>query len=339
VFVVIKNIFSVLFLLITCVGPVSIQSTDSKAHHLEWSTVTSEFSSPTLRFFQTYPEWLIYAKHPQLKKHEALFDEMISNETDGFVGYHGGTLDYRIFQDIIRIGLEEVLGIAIPADFHFVRIPGDSGLPFDSVQEFLAANDGYFHDQDPPMMRQLLSLNISLFASYNKPWDLTPRYFFENNSWGNVDFESKLVPFFQKMGIQIERIYQMFDLGRSILQTEHGIILQFFCVSPHYEKVDRHFYAALSGGMPLEPRMPSAYLLNPSQIDFPQLRLVMNSKFALNPFSSLRIKRYDTISSEATDLFELKLREMFRSLPVNAKKKQQYFKELKKCWNGTTVLK
>jgi hypothetical protein len=56
------------------------------------------------------------------------FDTIASNENWGHIGYHGATQDYRIYQDIIRLTVEEILGIPIRKDFQFLRIPGDSDL-------------------------------------------------------------------------------------------------------------------------------------------------------------------------------------------------------------------
>ncbi|MBA3602590.1 MAG: hypothetical protein H0W50_02895 [Parachlamydiaceae bacterium] len=53
-------------------------------------------------------------------------DKMIDMETNsGFFGYHGCTQRYRIFQDILRAVFEETMDFEIPADFQFLRIPGD----------------------------------------------------------------------------------------------------------------------------------------------------------------------------------------------------------------------
>jgi hypothetical protein len=43
--------------------------------------------------------------------HRELFDKAIAEENIGFMGYHGDSLDFLVYQDIIRIFFEEILEI------------------------------------------------------------------------------------------------------------------------------------------------------------------------------------------------------------------------------------
>lgn len=62
----------------------------------------------------------------QFEKHLPLIEKIIKNEKKtGFIGYHGSSQQFRIFQDILRAVFVEVLDYEIPDDFLFLRIPGD----------------------------------------------------------------------------------------------------------------------------------------------------------------------------------------------------------------------
>lgn len=61
-----------------------------------------------------------------IDKRLPFFMNIIAGEKEeGFVGYHGCSQRYRLFQDILRALFEERFGISIPQDFQFLRIPGD----------------------------------------------------------------------------------------------------------------------------------------------------------------------------------------------------------------------
>ena len=82
--------------------------------------LTTESSTAFLRPSERYlishplakikPHYKVYGVTPE---HVKVFDTAIAAEKDGFFGYHGARKEFRIYQDIIRFGIEEILGIPI----------------------------------------------------------------------------------------------------------------------------------------------------------------------------------------------------------------------------------
>lgn len=84
--------------------------------------------TPTERYLQDFPvdKLLNEISYSYFGAHLTFFLNIVANETrEGFFGYHGHSQQYRIFQDILRAVFEETLAYQIPADFQFLRIPGD----------------------------------------------------------------------------------------------------------------------------------------------------------------------------------------------------------------------
>ncbi len=101
-------------------------------------TSTSNFESPSLRQINKLPshqlDSILYgATTADLN----LFNDLISHEHYGFIGYHAAPQAVRVYQDIIKIYITEILGIPIRDDFQFLRIPGDSRLNYNNAKEFL----------------------------------------------------------------------------------------------------------------------------------------------------------------------------------------------------------
>ena len=64
----------------------------------------------------------------RVEKHLPYILEIAAAETEQTFGYHGASQEVRIFQDALKVIYEEKLGIKLPDDFYFLRIPGDSFL-------------------------------------------------------------------------------------------------------------------------------------------------------------------------------------------------------------------
>lgn len=298
-----------------------------------------QFISPSQRFFckHSLEKILSTLTSQGIKiKELPLFQKLVEQETDGFIGYHGGCSDYRLFQDLIRFVIEEVLDIYIRDDFHFLRIPGMEDLNFDTAEAFLNDNANEIDDTVPYIQQHLLSLNIALFQFYDWPLDLTPRYFIENKTSARPDYWKLLLKFVETIGLDPKEFEPIFALGRSYLPQDRGILIQFFSgnedASPH-SFVDAHFYAAYSGGKPYGIKSPSYYLKSASVNDFPQLRLVINNKNILNPFSSFLMKRYDTYKDEQRHYYEAAMRHFIRCLAVDTEKRKSTRDALLLLWS------
>lgn len=298
------------------------------------------FSSPTERYKKAHSmhqvEAVLNSLHATALNKE-MFQRMIGNETAGFFGYHGGCRDYRIFQDIIRIGIEEFLAIPIRFDFHFLRVPGLDELKYGSAEEFAGKNPVY-NDNLYSTMTHILSLNIALYQSWEDTRGFTPNYFLQNTPWKDVYFDDRLKPFFANLGINSKCIPEIFKLARKYVPKNKGFILQFFDASHEnwhetpYALLDDQAFAGNHTHKFADAPLPSRYLINSTLGNFPQLRLVLNNYYALNPYSSLIMLRYQTMHPAHEIEYEQALRKYMRALPYDEHKAEAYRKKLLNFW-------
>lgn len=296
---------------------------------------STEFLGPTERFLIANPLDKI---KPHLKamgikeSHVKIINQAIAEETLGFFGYHGARREFLIFQDIIRYGIEEILGIPIRADFHFLRIPGHPKLNVDSISEFFAKHPGGINDNLPIERLQLLSMNTALYSPYQEPWELSLNYFTKNANISKHDYEEVLIPFFLMLGIDPVYIPEAFKIAEAMLTRKSGVLIQFFDTSL-YELADQQAYFSLVRGERLLPNDPiSQLLLDINQTKFPQSRLVLNNRNTLNPYSSLSMKRYTLTSSDEFAAYQNALRKYFQSLPFDEFQKENYRAQLLSLW-------
>lgn len=115
-----------------------------------------------LKLSYLHEEW-------KVKKFEAsypLFLEIIANENKpGFFGYHGHTQQFRIFQDILRVVHEEVLGETIPPNFYFLRIPGD---PLYDLEEGTKSYYDLFDPQAKTKQQEKMAVELFILKPLNQ---------------------------------------------------------------------------------------------------------------------------------------------------------------------------
>lgn len=297
------------------------------------------YMSPSLNFITLNSEDNIAAilnKFGATNNNKAMFQYMIDHEYPGFFGYHAGSSDYRIFQDVIKIALEEYLNIPIRPDFQFLRIPGEPDLSFESADAFVAQHPSY-NDNLHEIRKHILSLNMALYKSWDAEWDFTPRYFLQNKPWTAVSFESVLLPFFEKIGLDSHAVMEIFTLAHEYVPQETGMILQFFDgshqmgLTPYAFLDEQAFIGTSSRKIP--NTTPSEYYTDLNKMKFPQLRLVMNNFRTLNPYSPLIILRYSTMTSEREAEYENALRGFMRTLSFDQEKAEAFRNELLDYWN------
>lgn len=298
----------------------------------------SKYSSPTERFIQINS---IHSINTILNQYGAspgnisMFKQMIKNESAGFFGYHGGRNEYRIFQDVIRLAIEVYLEIPIRENFHFLRTPGISDYSFNSANDFLKKYPTY-HDDQPHIRKHILSINTTLYNSWDATWDFTPRYFLENQSWTYVDYQYELIPFFKKLGVDPSTISGIFQEARKHFTSNKGFIIQFFDSSHSLNKTSPYSFlnkqAFIGGsGSKSSDSPPSTCYINASYY-FPQLRMVMNNKHTLNPNSPIIMLRYATIPPEKQVIYEEALKNYMRALPYDQSQADAFREELINCW-------
>jgi hypothetical protein len=300
---------------------------------------------PSLHYIDKAPRG--YDAHvTQLPNYEANKDYLFAimqNEQEGFFGYHGSTRGFRIYQDVIRIGIEEVLGIPIRENFHFMRIPGDRQLTREESALAFLRNHPTPYDLAPDQQRKLLSLQIALHSECEyDSGSCSPYYFLQNSSLTEQSFEKHLRPFFELLGIDQRHIRGAIDIGMKNLPNDRGILIQFFDISQQedplkkpYNFVDKHGYPSQPLGVPFTAylSLPSLYITHKDLDRYPQLRLVMSNRYTLNPNSPIMMMRLDNIDEGIVYNYEQKLRQYFRSLKADPVKKEAYRKALLAYWS------
>lgn len=272
--------------------------------------------------------------------------KIVHQEERGVFGYHAAKQQYRIFQDIIKTIIVDLLEFEIKNDFHFFRIPLDPDLfenksTADFFKMIPKPFDGYSPDRD-----QILSLNYTLFGNYTNGSQCTICYFSKNQSWFSIAYAKKLEFLFNELGLPISEIPALFNLGNSINDFETGVIYQFTDLSHQdpnlhaaYELVDRLAYPAIAAG-PYDKNVhknlselflsdrPAIFDLNTGQI-----RLIMNTADTLNPYSRISIRRYDQLSLKVVKDYENSLRAHIKLLPSDPLKVENYKQKLRAYWH------
>lgn len=290
------------------------------------------YHSPTQRFVEHYHyENILYSlkSHGLSLEHRNFFEHIIPHEEIGFFGYHSSTQGFRIFQDVIRMVLEEVCGIEIKNDFHFLRVPGKSLLNRKNARQFLE-DYPYVNNNAPDQQEQLLSMNYALFGNFNNFGSCSVYYFTENTSATTVIFQKKIQDLFEIVGLPIQDIPTLFLIGTPLMETENAVLFQFFDFSHHnafshpYELVDRMCYPAIPGGIP-HPinQAPSSLYLGIEPHSFtPQFRLVINNADVLI--------YQDIIRAVVEEILDIPIRKDFHflSTPLDRNKHSQTLEEL-----------
>lgn len=299
------------------------------------------YKSPTERFkaYYTYDYLLASLRGNGLSlEHRNFFEHIIVHEEEGFFGYHSSTQNFRIFQDIIRMLIEEHCEIEIKKNFHFFRIPGKPLYCHDAKSfkvAYPSVMDGIPHLQD-----QLVSLNFSLFNNFNWFGSCSIYYFTHNKSAFSVSLADSLSYLFITLGIPQEEIYSLFEIGRPLTEENNAVLFQFFDFSHHnsfkapYQAVDKMCYNSVPGGH----YAPSIVFADIYQGVHPtpfgaQFRLIMNTTTSLNPYSTFVIKRYERTPSHIVKEYEHNLREAIKALPVDPEKVRTYKTALQRAWS------
>ncbi|MBS0606588.1 MAG: hypothetical protein JSR57_06535 [Verrucomicrobia bacterium] len=97
------------------------------------------------------------------------FLQIAAKETSQTFGYHGAPQEFRLFQDVLKVIFEERLGIQLPENFNFLRLPGEkfSSIPSNSSRSFLANKPEHI---DPKLHRY--ALDYFLLRPINQSYGL-----------------------------------------------------------------------------------------------------------------------------------------------------------------------
>jgi hypothetical protein len=269
-------------------------------------------------------------------EHKPLFDKAIAQETFGFFGYYSASVDFRVYQDLIRIVFEEVLGILIPEDFHFVAVPLYSKRFIHDLEDisFFA-----FEDNLPirKILQQLLPFNLSLYANHKKMGFCPARNFSLSAKHANSE---DLYWLFESLGLDSDIIEKALLIANISFENENRVLLQFFDLSHESEQapyylIDKNSYPAWPSGYPYQNQALSDYILN-STLDYPpQFFLLLNDQTILNPYGPFVVKRYTKIQPSKIKSYEQELRNLIKTAFYHVDQRDLYLNELNKIWHNS----
>lgn len=309
---------------------VSVSSVESKEIFPSFPECASRefvYSSPTMRY-NAYFGWDridsgLRSQGVNLQNRN-LFDRIYHREEPGFIGYHGSTQNFRIYQDIIRFVVEELVGLYIRDDFHFFRIPGDPQFSCTSLASWGAR--GY----DPNVF---ICMNYAIYGNHTNYGSSSYCYFSDNGSATWLDYKQKLVWLFDRLGIDRGQIELLFAIGQQHLQYEAGVIYQLFDTS-HFDP--RKPYYALADEQCLNYGVNSSFSSmvqgNAPKPFANQIRMLLNNRYTLNPHGALVVMRYDKVSPENTQLYTCELKTAVKALVFDKEKSESYKCELQNLW-------
>lgn len=265
-----------------------------------------------------------------------LFDKAIADEKIGFIGYHGDDLDFLIYQDIIRIIVEDVIEIPVKKDFHFIAIPLSTEYSFQSLEELssLFVKDKY---QAHTIAKNTFPLNFAIYSNHNCAGLNSVINFSKNLAEASLRHrKEELGLLLEKLEMDPQLIETLFDIAYQRLDSKTGVLLQFFdhAISP-YAFGNAVSYASYPNGFLAENRLISEYFLDNSSGEFPQeLRMVVNVRGVLNPTSPLSIKRYTKIQPNKLKAWEQDLRMLIKAEAFDPDKRDELRQSLLQVWSN-----
>lgn len=311
--------------------------------------IIDKFKGPTEQLIKRESWPLIERNLSQMsipKKHYTYFNKISRQENWGHIGYHGANQGFRIYQDIIRFIVEEILVIEVPHNFHFLRIPGDPDLNLNSIAEF-KEYWGRMDNRDSVRSKQLLSLNYAIYSNFDNRGSCSLNLFVKDKD-REINFRQQLIPLFESLDIRLDAIDELLEIAARHLSGEGGILLQLIDnshLSDHngeaYNFADEQCYPSKRGGFrydsyPLsdhiERIMTDQYVKHKLDAS-PQLRLLINNRYTLNPFSHLEIKRFDFYDEPTITMYEAEMRNYIKALSWDKEKAAKYKKKLMGLWN------
>lgn len=200
-----------------------------------------------------------------------------------------------------------------------------------------------YNDHIPGQQSRIVCLNLPLFGNFERLGECSLYVFLSGGSiaGGDNNVTDLLQKYFDKIGLQKELVYSLQDIAiEEIEQSKqtNGSILQFFDESENlYQGADLTTYVSHSFGIPLRHLEPSQLHLNehPLQINNLdlQLRLIPCNQTTLNPYSFLRVIRYDSQNPEISKRIITRMREKLKDGVVNVKKLEIYKDKMDKIWS------
>ncbi|MFH1831982.1 MAG: hypothetical protein ABH827_04260 [bacterium] len=253
-----------------------------------------------------------------------------------YVFYHGCSLDFLLFQDLLKL-LTEIKTNKILTNFFLLRIPTPEAQAYNSVQQFL---NTYTYtkvdDSIEPARSLLLSVNPSLFGNtVNRETSSAFCYFLASKTAFTINplsLVSQVFDHYSYAHIYKKYTQDINDLYKTLTTYEYnktGLLMQIFIPKT---KVDQLIYRSMPRGVP--------YYTQPDRdIKKPSIELEAYQK---NLFSSL----FANSSYSSTELDNMQFRILLNQemlnhgnrRPINAIKVFRHFNKTAKIKEYQTKL-
>lgn len=270
----------------------------------------------------------------------SVYEMIANNEIEGFLGYHGDSLDFLIYQDIIRIVMEEIVELPVKKNFHFLAVPLDPVLEIQTKAQLAQV----FTEHDDPaqlLYETTFPLNFTIWGNHNRLGLNTIENFTKDEPVKPLGYKKRLKWFFGRLGIKESHIDDLFKTANEKLPRSTGVILQFFDESTTpYAFAKKIAYPAYPNGYIAENRTVDEYYEDESYVPpYPhEVRLLLSNKRTLNPSSPLKIVRYTPHLSGATlASYEKALRDKVKQLKFNKSRRDAYKIDLLATWGAKAI--
>lgn len=295
---------------------------------------SASFSSPSNKQLELTPQVEIDSllSIRKLVIDNEFVKKIIETEEAGFIGYHGDSLEFMIYQDIIRLVMEHIVEVPIRADFHFFAVPLDPQLKIQTKEELVEA----FKGENPlkNLYDTTFPLNFTIYDNANRLGLNTLENFTKNQSAKPLGYKKRLIWLFNQLGIDEDQIEVLFAAAYSKLSSQNGIILQVFDDSD-YSFSKKIAYPAYPNGFISSNVTIDEYFLDDSFLPpYPhEVRLLLTHKETLNPHSPLKIVRHllETTKSQLSS-YERSMNKKIKRLSFSPQGRDAYRSDLLKVW-------
>lgn len=194
-----------------------------------------------------------------------------------------------------------------------------------------------YHDERPGQRENVISLNIALFANLMGDGESSLYIYLSGAtiSGGENKGADFLRLLFEEIGLPSSLVDKLYKMGtESLSPYKEGCFFQFFDLTPHQEYLQNYVYVSAPFGIPHPSITPQDILEGKTPLftkhdSTYQMRLLITNTQALNPYSSLCIRRYDSVPPHAAQEILAAFKKELRQASVNACKKDTYLKKIK----------
>lgn len=270
----------------------------------------------------------------ELVDYKDMFDEIKKKEHEfndtHYVFYHGQNDAFRLLHDFLNALYEELYLHPPLDDFYMMRLWYESREKAHMnkfIEEYEGGSPITWSDQGGPLVKELLSVNFSIFGNTNTWGECTLKAFTRNRSYFFHSVMPLIEDVFKEFGFDKKYLKDLAQLP-PLIATKEGTIYQIFIpknlvdscayvchrwATPYRQPlVTSDFNAQKQRHMHIKP-IVDAYKQKPNSfvdLDILQARLLFSQDILLNPNSGVKIFRYTTVPQAKLEDYKKKLKKI-----------------------------